>query len=84
MNVSLPVSITPQETYSDLVLRFNPANASQPVSATLKLNTNASVFTVPIYAYTGKLKVSSVFVLGVNLTPMLQCLPFQSMPILAS
>ncbi|XP_041456206.1 transmembrane protein 131-like isoform X2 [Lytechinus variegatus] len=56
MNVSLPVSITPQETYSDLVLRFNPANASQPVSATLKLNTNASVFTVPIYAYTGKLK----------------------------
>eukprot|EP00057_Strongylocentrotus_purpuratus_P022121 XP_011676595.1 PREDICTED: transmembrane protein 131 isoform X5 [Strongylocentrotus purpuratus] len=58
MNVSLPVSITPQQTYSDLVLRFNPANASQPVSATLKLNTNASVFTVPIYAYTGKLKFS--------------------------
>ncbi|XP_071504186.1 transmembrane protein 131-like, partial [Diadema antillarum] len=57
-NISLPVSIMPQETFSDLVLRFNPANASQPVSATLKLSTNASVFTVPIYAYTGRLKFS--------------------------
>lgn len=57
-NFSSPIVIPPHETDSSLSLAFTPSDTLTSLSTMLRLGTNASLFTIPVHAYTGKLKVS--------------------------
>ncbi|PIK44908.1 putative transmembrane protein [Apostichopus japonicus] len=55
-NFSSPIVIPPHETDSSLSLAFTPSDTLTSLSTMLRLGTNASLFTIPVHAYTGKLK----------------------------
>lgn len=60
-NFTSPIVIPPHETDSSLSLLFTPSDTLSSLSTMLRLGTNASLFTIPVHAYTGKLKVSTHF-----------------------
>ena len=63
VNFSKPAMIPPQSTVTPFFVRFL-ANASDLAFSTiLRVYTNASIFTVPIHCFDGKLKVSFVSLL---------------------
>ena len=54
-----PVIIPSGATVSPLSVRFSANSSDTEISTVLRLFTNASVFTVPVYTYSGQLKVCS-------------------------
>lgn len=52
--------IPPQSTVTPFYVRFLANGSDMAFSTILRVYTNASIFTVPIHCYDGKLKVSRV------------------------
>ncbi|XP_072040458.1 transmembrane protein 131-like isoform X2 [Amphiura filiformis] len=58
-NFGDPFEIQPQKSDSSVNIVFSPNETMTTLSTDLLLTTNASVFTVPVHAYTGRLKFSA-------------------------
>ncbi|XP_071786597.1 transmembrane protein 131-like [Asterias amurensis] len=52
------LTIKPQETDSSLSIIFSPNASTKPIETTLRLGTNASMFSMGIHVYTGNLQYS--------------------------
>ena len=76
VNFSKPVRIPPENTVAPFYIQFIANGSDIAFSTVLRVYTNASIFTVPIHCYNGKLKVSFVVVddmLSYHLA-MIQCM----------
>ena len=64
-NFTNPTIVQPGKLVSPLSIRYENSQSDLVLSTTLRLYTNASIFTIPVHSYTGKLKVSMIA--GINL-----------------
>lgn len=62
VNFTKPAMIPPQSTVTPFFVQFLANGSDMAFSTILRVYTNASIFTVPIHCFDGKLKVSSVSV----------------------
>ena len=58
VNFDKPAKIHPQTTVAPFHVSFHANGSDLAFSTILKVYTNASIFTIPIHCYDGKLKVS--------------------------
>ncbi|KAK2556050.1 Transmembrane protein 131 [Acropora cervicornis] len=56
VNFSKPVRIPPEDTVAPFYIQFIANGSDKAFSTVLRVYTNASIFTVPIHCYNGKLK----------------------------
>lgn len=63
-NFTKPAMIPPQSTVTPFYVQFLANGSDMAFSTILRVYTNASIFTLPIHCYDGKLKVSRVFVVS--------------------
>ena len=61
VNFTKPAMIPPQSTVTPFFVQFLANGSDMAFSTILRVYTNASIFTVPIHCFDGKLKVSSAW-----------------------
>lgn len=62
----LPIIMLPHKHIVHVRLKFHPNVSRTHVQGSIYLHTNASVFTIPVHAYSGRLKVGLVLCTGVE------------------
>ena len=62
VNFTKPALIAPQKTLTPFFVQFQANGSDVAFSTILRVYTNASIFTVPIYCYDGKVKVGNFII----------------------